>query len=398
MVAPILTRLYTPSEFGVFALFTAVVFSAIILTTLRLEMGIILPKKSTDAYNLVQIIFFSSTLIIGLSIVCYGIIGHRYIDLIATKGILNYIYLIPIAIFFHGINQAFYYLNNRNGDFKAMAVSKVLRSGSTGITQVLFSFFQWSSGGLIFGFIVSLLLTFVYHIRVLRIKFQHFFKFFSIKKSKKNLTRYKNFPLVLMPSSFIESLSTYMPIFILGYLYDARVAGLFALTQRIIQLPISVIATSVADVLRKKLTEEFQNNGNCRGLIVKSMQRLAIVGVVLAAFLYFCSKFIFGFVFGPEWEEAGRYVQLMAIMIFARLTVNPIGVVFIITEKQHLDLYIQIFTLIAAFCGLLIGKYYYQSVDYSIVFFAFAYVIKFILEGIFAIIISGESIKKQSLC
>ena len=55
---PILTRYFSPTDFGILAIFMAMVQLLAISTTLRLEMAIVLPKKDTDAALLCLIAFF----------------------------------------------------------------------------------------------------------------------------------------------------------------------------------------------------------------------------------------------------------------------------------------------------------------------------------------------------
>ena len=51
-ISPILTRLYSPEDFGVFALYMGVVSIGGILATGRYEMSVMLPKKDSDAMKI----------------------------------------------------------------------------------------------------------------------------------------------------------------------------------------------------------------------------------------------------------------------------------------------------------------------------------------------------------
>ena len=54
-ISPILTRLYTPEEFGIFALYIAITAILTILVTGRYELAIMLPKEDEDAVNILSI-------------------------------------------------------------------------------------------------------------------------------------------------------------------------------------------------------------------------------------------------------------------------------------------------------------------------------------------------------
>lgn len=62
---PIITRLYQPSDYGILATFTAILGLVNVISCLRYELAIPLPKKSEDAYNLVAL---SIIIVIILSI------------------------------------------------------------------------------------------------------------------------------------------------------------------------------------------------------------------------------------------------------------------------------------------------------------------------------------------
>lgn len=392
LISPILTRLYSPDQFGIFALFSSIVLTAIIVTTLRMEMAIILPKKHYEANNIVKIILYSSIIVISLFTLIYISFEKQLATFEAIVSLYEYLYFIPIAIFLFGMSQAYYYLANRYGFFKAMSIFKVIRSSSTASLQVLFGILNLGTFGLIIGFVISLFLSLLYFIKVLRVKYNNFYNNFTLAQSKNHIKRYKDFPLILMPSSLFEAMSVHMPIFLLASLYNPYIAGLYALTQRIIQLPISVISTSVSDVLRKKVANEYQSTGNSRSTIILTIKRLSIVALLFTSLLYSSSEIIFSIVFGEEWALAGKYVEIMSLMIFMRIVANPLGIMFVIAEKQIIDLYIQIVTFILAFIGLYLGYYFYNSPEKSILFFSMAYSLKFLLEGSFAFYFSKKKV------
>jgi len=51
-ISPILTRIYTPEDFGVFALFIAIVGFFSVIASARYEQAILIPKKDEDAINI----------------------------------------------------------------------------------------------------------------------------------------------------------------------------------------------------------------------------------------------------------------------------------------------------------------------------------------------------------
>ena len=54
-ISPILTRIYTPEDFGMFALYMSVASILSVVATGRYELAIMLPKKDEDAVNIVAL-------------------------------------------------------------------------------------------------------------------------------------------------------------------------------------------------------------------------------------------------------------------------------------------------------------------------------------------------------
>ena len=55
LLSPVLTRLYTPHEFGVIGTFLSIVAAIALIISLRYEIAIVLPKKEENAINLVAL-------------------------------------------------------------------------------------------------------------------------------------------------------------------------------------------------------------------------------------------------------------------------------------------------------------------------------------------------------
>ena len=58
-------------------------------------------------------------------------------------------------------------------------------------------------------------------------------------------SRYRRFPILSTPSGLLNHLGIYFPVILLSAFYGPRYAGLFALTQRAINVPLVLVGTSV---------------------------------------------------------------------------------------------------------------------------------------------------------
>ncbi len=110
LASPIITRLYTPEEFGVLAVYTSFLGILSVLASLRYELAIPLPEKDRDAASLLVlslgIVVFMS-LFIGVGI---WILGDYIIHWFNTPALHAYLWLLPLGVLMTGVYQVFFRL------------------------------------------------------------------------------------------------------------------------------------------------------------------------------------------------------------------------------------------------------------------------------------------------
>ena len=116
-IMPILTRLYTPEEFGIFALYVAIASIFGVIATARYELAIMLPKKDSEAANLFNLSIII-TFIISLFTLLFVLIFHQpLINLIGNPEIGKWLYFIPLTVLFTGLYQTLNYWSSRKKNF-----------------------------------------------------------------------------------------------------------------------------------------------------------------------------------------------------------------------------------------------------------------------------------------
>jgi len=67
LTSPVLTRLYSQEDFGLFATYAAIVSVLTILATAQYDIAIMMPKNKRIAFNLLVFIFINSLIVSALS-------------------------------------------------------------------------------------------------------------------------------------------------------------------------------------------------------------------------------------------------------------------------------------------------------------------------------------------
>jgi lipopolysaccharide exporter len=117
-IAPVLTRLYDPADFGLFGIYGAVVGLVTVIVTLQYDQALMLPKEVVDAANLLGASVLSVTGIAGLSaLVCFTL-GDRIAGLMKSPELARWLWLVPGSIFLSGLYQSFNSWSTRQKKFR----------------------------------------------------------------------------------------------------------------------------------------------------------------------------------------------------------------------------------------------------------------------------------------
>ena len=127
-ISPILTRIYTPEDFGVFALFVAI--SSIIGSVAcgRYELAIMLPKKDENAINIFALGFIITCVACLILLILAITLNDFLVNLLGNKEIGFWLYFIPISVFFMGLFNLLNYFNNRKKNYQDLRNATIIKS------------------------------------------------------------------------------------------------------------------------------------------------------------------------------------------------------------------------------------------------------------------------------
>ena len=317
---PFLTRFYTPEEFGIFALYIAVVGIISVIASWKYELAIMLPKKEEDAHALL----FLSVIITFITSILIFILIFIFNDFI-TRNITNFaifMWLVPLGVLITGLLQVFTAWSTRKEFFKPISSARIAQSISTSLGQIYLKFNNLLSPGLIWGNLLgtlfSLLVLIFYTIKKHTIQL----KLISSERVISNMIRYKNFPKYQSFSVLINSFSQHLPVILLTYFYQPEIAGFYMLTHRALNTPARLIGGSVRQVYYQQASKLFSENKSIKQLLQKTTIGIAKVSIIPYLILGILGRIVFTIIFGSEWFISGIYAQILIIFIFV-LTINP---------------------------------------------------------------------------
>lgn len=355
-ISPILTRIYSPEDFGVFALYMSVALILSVVATGRYELAILLPKKDEEAINIVVLSIIIAICVSLIILFIVFIFNSHITNYLGNQEISKWLYFIPLSILLSGIFQSFNIWSNRNKRYKRLAVTSFVQSGTTSASNVGMGFSGFESSGLIYSTLIGQTIATTFIGKQIIDKDKNIFK--KVKKLQifALAKRYIKFPKFLVIAHGMNAITGQLPIILLSSMFGATIAGFYMLVQRVVRLPMNLIATSFGNVYRQKASEQYIVHGNCRKVFMDTFKKLFLISFIPFLIFYFISPFIFPFIFGESWRVAGEYAQILTPMFFVQFVTSPISLMFIIANKQDYDLYWQIVFLILVLISFYISQ------------------------------------------
>ena len=204
-ISPILTRIYTPEDFGIFALYMSIASIFATFATGRYELAIMLPKKDEDAANILFLSLMITFVVSFVSFIIILLFNQEIVSFLESPSLSNWLYIIPSSVILTGLYQSFNYWNNRKKQYKRLAVSRVTQSAVTGSTNLGMGFSGFGVSGLIVGGLAgqgvstSVLGRFIWKNDRKMFHDLNKIKFIALMK------KYKKFPLLNLPNAVIDS-------------------------------------------------------------------------------------------------------------------------------------------------------------------------------------------------
>ncbi len=335
---PFLTRIFSQSDFGIYSAYLAVMSFAAVGVCLRYELAIFLPDDDDDAAAAVVVAVVSSLLVGGVTaaaaylLVVYGVLEGEF------AALNQYAWIFPISVVGWGLFQTLSFWMSRQKRFKSVVGGKFSQTSGQAATQVSFGLVSPTPFGLIVGDAAGRILGSIY----LAIgTFRHDAASFRALSRAKILTvakRYREFPIVSMPSALINTAAFSVPMLMIGAYFGAATLGVFGLVYRVMSVPAALTTQAVSQVYMSEAGRlASANPRSLRTLYSRTLRKLLVIGFLPHFAVALFGPWLFGFVFGEGWREAGEYARLLALMHYLAFAIGPLQTTLNMLERQRLQ-------------------------------------------------------------
>lgn len=347
ITTPIITRLYSPAEFGEFTIFSNIAMILIPIINARYDLLIVNAKNDRSANILSQISFLISLLILLILIPILAISAWLY-----PNFILDFIFII-IMLFLVSLTNIFTNYLNKERKYKVLSLINVFRAGSMALLQIIFGLLSLGSLGLIIGFSLS-------YITGITLGYKTFKKHFNIVRNKEEtkalFLENKNQLVYSTPSILLNSLSFSVVVFFIGILYTNTEVGIYGMAIRVLGIPVTIISLGLSKIFMQQANDYYIERGNFRNLLLKFSSTLVIVSIILYVPLYLFSEELVNILLGHSWVDAITVIKIVIPLFVIRLIVSTVSLSVTVLQKQQLELILQALFLIGTTVTFVISK------------------------------------------
>ena len=372
LASPALTRLFTPADFGLLAIFTSITKVISTVSCLRYEFAIMLPEEERDAANLLATCI---AIVTGISLLClpvFLLFESAIVSALNAPDLAGHLWLVSPFVFVSGLVLALNYWNSRSRQYGRLTVARIVSAVATTGGQLGAGMGGFPTGGALIGAntLGQGVATGILAAQIYRDDHRRLTRHISLHRMKGMLVRYRKFPLYESWSALLNVASWQLPSLLLPIYFSPVQAGFYSLAFRLIMMPMDLVGGAIQQVFFQQASSA-KREGQLADLtesVFTILLRIVLFPMLTVSVI---GEELFAFVFGSVWAEAGFYTQLLSVWAVLWFISSPLSTIYMIQENQGFGLRINLVNfasrLVALVAGGILG-----SARLAILFFALA--------------------------
>ncbi len=333
LLQPLIRRLYSAESFGIFSVYLSLIGMITVVSSLRFDDAIVIPKSDKESVNLIGLsLFFNFFINLFLFVVVMMFRGKLILFLnLPSDFPVAVLYIIPVGAFFVNTFQCFNLWLIRKRKFFPVSANKIVRRGSEGLSQVGFAFTRINNGLIFSDLIGQVANVSVAIFQAVRNGLS--FKLISITKLKYVFRKYSDFPKYNLIPAFMSACSYFIPPILINKFFSSEAAGFFDLSKLLLSIPLALIASSLSSVLLQKISEKFQKGESFLNDLKPIMMVVVSISLLEIIIIFFFGEYIFRFIFGDAWITSGTISRIMVWSFALNFIVTSFSSIFVTMRR-----------------------------------------------------------------
>lgn len=337
--SPLITRLYSPSDLGVFGAFVAIVGILAAVAALRYPIAIPIAPNEGLALHLLALSVVLTAVTSAATAVAVWLVGGDLVRWTDTPGLARYLWLLPFTVFGAGVYLSLTAWAIRYGAYRRLATTRVEQNLGMVVVQVGLGALGAGAPGLLLGGAIGqtlgsdLLVWRLWREQGQRITTLTFRGIVRVARM------YRRFPQYSATAMLLGMLCTEVPVLLLGPFYGAAVVGWYVLAQRVLSRPLEIVAGAANHVYLGSGSAALRDRPDQLPALFRTLVgALFVIATPYVVTLALLAPTVFPRLFGPDWAEAALYVRILAPMVLLRIVATTVQDTLEVFQRQ--DLYL----------------------------------------------------------
>lgn len=394
-VMPIVTRLYTPAEIGIISLFLSFLAFWSATLSLRYSQALLVAKDDAESHELQRLCMIMTTVmsLLGLPVLW----GMQHFDLFGFGLLPGIAIVVTLPVLLgQGTFMTYRAWALRARLVPAIARAAVVRAGANAATRIGFGLAGAGAGGL---FAAEFAGACASMLGLARATHRHFADSKPARISSAQLRaiawKYKKYPLLEAPSTWIDALTLALPLPMIVMLYGPAEAGWFGLARLIVAAPNTQIGTAVADVFQMELAGAVlaRDPRRAKGIFYQFMRKMALLGLLPLAGALILGPLLMPWIFGKDWTQAGLAAAAIAPWMYAALIISPLSRLLSVLQAQEFKLFYDVSAILLLAAAFFVSRFMALSFIQFLLMVTVANVLGYALYAALLVIVIEKKIR-----
>lgn len=342
-LTPIMTRLYTPEDYGIFSLINTISMFLATLALFSLQSAFPLEKSFIRRVQLLGTL----TGIIVLTFFILSILS--ILGVILIDSVSWHFLFLPILVLAVMSQRIFFSLSVSHEKFTHIAKSRVIHPFIAKIFSIIAALISQSNAVflVLFESLGYFIQTYILFKNKESKNVKRYIKnILDFSRYKKALHRYSHFASYFHLSNLLSATFLMMQPLIISVNYSAQETGLFSLANSMIALPAQLISMATASVIYAKMIKLNNEHKDISTFILKVILIFFCLGLIPYSIINKFGMELFSLVFGKEWIESGKIASILSYSLFVYFIYLPINSIFRVKNRMTLKFKIDFIFLI----------------------------------------------------
>lgn len=339
---PIISRLYTPAQYGAYSLFLSLSTVLSVVAAWRYEVAIVLSDSLPDAIGLRRLSTAIGVGMCGLVTIAVVISFAAGVELPGLEGSGRWAWFLGLSVFLLSQASVVSHWLTREKIYFSQGVSRIAKNIVISAVQIALGLTILSdTGGLILGLVLGQAAAVVALVIGDRIS--------STRQSLSLpgvvspllgvLRKYRRIPLFNAPTAVLDAIRTNGIVIIIGAASIATL-GQFSLAWTMLQAPLALVGAALTQVFYQKMASV--TPAELPAIVKTTITRTALLSAVPFVAVMVWSPWLFVVVFGPQWQQAGVFGQILVPWAYVNLVSAPIANALLVIGKTQYLFYFAI--------------------------------------------------------